>query len=412
MPGSLPDLSFLRSHAALKRIAAITVVGAVAGTLYGLLAPKWYRSVLTVVPAKSQRPGMSGLLGGDLGGFAAGIEPTLGGSVDAARIAAVLQSLAVTDAAIERFDLRTRYREKYLESTRENLWKHCDVKALTKPNLVQLSCEDKDPRFVQQMLTFFAEYGNQVFRRVSVSTASEEVRALEKRVAELRQRADDAAVQMREFQEKHQIVDLDTQAKAVVSALASLQSQRISKQLELDYARTFSSRDEATLQQLESQLSVMEHKLRDLEDPAALPATRTETKSARAKSATGGVFPAALAVPKLRADFEHLYRDRKVAEASLVFALERLETAAANEARDVSTFVVLDAPALPTRKSRPKRLLVLMLSTFLALAAAIGWEWWKSIGVAPTLVAIGLGDTEARRRGAAASGGEATPRSN
>jgi capsule polysaccharide export protein KpsE/RkpR len=248
---------------------------------------------------------------------------------------------------------------------------------------VQLSCEDKDPRFVQEMLAYFAEYGNQVFRRVSVSSASEEVRFLEKRVGELGQQADDTAARMREFQEQHKIVDLDTQARAVVSALAALNSQRITKQLELDYARTFSARDEATMQQLRSQLSVMGERLRDLEEPTPLdaqPAEKqpVETPGRRRSEQGKSMFPPALEVPKLRAEFEKLYRDRKVAEATLIFALERLEGARANEARDVSTFLVLDPPTVPTKKSRPKRLLIFVTLSVLGFGGALVYEAWNA----------------------------------
>jgi capsule polysaccharide export protein KpsE/RkpR len=377
-PPSSIDLSFLRHRDVQKRIALVTLAFAVAGLLYGLLAPKWYRSVLTVVPARQQKPSIAGTLGGDLASLAAGFDAYTGAGADANRVAAVLQSIAVSDAVIGKFDLRKRYGEKYQETTRDELWRHCDVKVLTKPGLVQLSCEDKDPRFVQEMLAYFAELGNQVFRRVSVSSASEEVQFLEKRVGELRQQADETAARMREFQEKHRIVDLDTQAKAVVSSLATLNSQSITKQMELDYARMFSSRDEATRRQLEAQLSVVEEKARDLQEPRAGDGQPLEKQKGRGKAASGDMFPAALAVPQLRAEFEKLYRDRKVAEATLVFALERLEGARANEARDVSTFLVLDPPALPTRRSRPKRLESLFLGALLGFAGSTAFAWWRA----------------------------------
>jgi capsule polysaccharide export protein KpsE/RkpR len=381
------DLSFLRSRPAQKRIAAVTIACAVLGLLYGFLAPKWYRSVLTVVPARSPRGGgLSSLLGGEAAGLAAGFLDGSAGGADAARITAVLQSIAVTDAVIEKFDLRTRYGEKYQETAREALWRHCTVKTLPKPQLVQLSCEDKDPRFVQQMLAYFADYGNQVFRRIGVSSASEEVRFLEKRVAELRQQADDTSKRMRDFQETHKIIDLDTQAKAVVSALAALNNQRISKQLELDYARTFSSREEPSLRQLESQLSVMGDKVRSLEElPAAVPVA-AEKQTRRGTAATNGMFPAALEVPKLRAEFETLYRERKVSEVTLVFALERLEGAKANEARDVSTFVVMDPPALPTRHTRPRRTFVLGVSLILGLVGSLALEVFRQPGFIAALM--------------------------
>jgi capsule polysaccharide export protein KpsE/RkpR len=374
MPASI-DLSFLRSRAALKRIAVITVASAALGALYCLVAPKWYRSVLTVVPAKQQKGGgLSSLLGGELSGLAGLDVGGAAGGADAPRIAAVLESIAVTDAVIAKFDLRTRYDESYQEAAREELWRHCSLKTLPKPGLVKLTCEDKDPRFVQELLAYFAEHGNQVFRRVSVSSASEEVRFLEKRVGELRQQAADTSARMREYQEKYQIVDLDTQAKAVVSALAAINGQRITKQLELGYARAFASNDEATTQQLQSQLGILDEKLNDLggAPPPPIPAAEAGSRRRGASS----VFPAAMAVPKLRAEFETLYRDRKVAEATLIIALERLESARATEARDVSTFLVLDPPTLPTRHSRPRRLVLVLALATLGLGAGVAWEWW------------------------------------
>jgi len=377
MPSS-PDLSFLRRPASLKRIAAIAMGCALVGALYAFLAPKWYRSTLAVVPARAQRQAFGGLVASELGGLAAGLDTSLAGSADATRIAAVLQSISVTDAVVEKFDLRARYGEKHQEHARDELWRHCDVKTMLKPNLVQISCEDRDAAFVQSMLTYFAEVGNRVFRRIGVSSATEEVLFLEKRVAELRQQAEETAARMREFQEKHHIVDLDTQAKAVVSALAGLNTQSIAKEVELEYARTFSSRDEATTRQLRSQIAVLAEKLRDLQEPQEDAGLLPEKRSRPHRDASRGMFPSALSVPKLRAEFEALHRERKVAEATLVFALERLEAARASEARDVSTFQVLDAPTLPTRHSRPRRFTALLGATALGLILGVALEWRRA----------------------------------
>jgi tyrosine-protein kinase Etk/Wzc len=372
------DVSFLKSRKVQARIAAGTLALAVGGLLYGLLAPKWYRSAIAVVPAASQKSsGIASLLGGELGGLASGFGLSAAGSADVARIAAVLQSAAVSDAVIQKFDLRSRYGAKYQENAREVLWAHCDIRTLTKPGLVQLSCEDKDPKFAQEMLTFFADFGNQAFRRVSTGSASEEVRFLERRIAELRRDADEASGRIREFQEKYQIVDLENQAKAVVSSVATLNSQRIAKQMELDYAKGFSSADEAGMRQLESQLLVVNEQLRDLEGPH-VGSRSNGARTVGVRETGAGMFPSALAVPKLRAEYEKLYRDRKVAEATLLFGLDRLEGAKAAEARDVSTFVVLDPATLPTRKARPAIRETALAGAVLGLLLSLAMEWWKS----------------------------------
>jgi tyrosine-protein kinase Etk/Wzc len=370
------DLSFLRNSAALKRIGAATVACAAIAGLYGLLAPKWYASAVSVVPTKQQKASsLSSVLAGDIP--IGGLDAT--GSADATRIAAVLESTSVTDAVIAKFDLVARYGEKYQENAREELWRHCAVKTISKASLVRLTCEDKDPAFVQRMLGYFAEYGNEVFRRIGVSSASEEVKFLAQRVADLRQQAGDAAARLREFQEENQIIDLDTQAKAVVSSLATLNSERISKQLELGYAREFSSNDEATTQQLESQLGVLENKFRDLGGGSTRAASPRQAPKSRGPDVAGGMFPAALDVPKLRSELEILLRDRKVSEAVLVIAMERLESARANEARNVSTFVLLDPPAQPTRHYRPRTGKLTMIAALLALVSAVAFEWWRSM---------------------------------
>jgi capsule polysaccharide export protein KpsE/RkpR len=372
------DLSFLRSRASQRRMASVWAGFVVLGLAYALLAPKWYVSSLSVVPARpSKASGLSSMLGGELGGLAAGLDSGSGSTADPQRIAAVLQSNAVADAVIEKFSLKTRYSADYIEDARDVLGGHCVVKTLPKPSVIQVTCEDKEPTFAKEMLTFLVQRGNEVFRGVSVSSASEEVRFLEARVAQLRNQADSTSDRMREFQETHGIVDLDTQARSVVSALAGLQGQRINKQLELEYAQTFSSGDESSIRALEMQLALVTAKVRSLEDVSAAP-----NKAADKKSARPGVFPKALEVPQLRAEFEKLYRDRRVAEASLIVSLERLENARANEARDVSTFVVMDPATLPTKKDRPRRTLILALSAMLGLLCSVTLEWFLTGGSA------------------------------
>jgi capsule polysaccharide export protein KpsE/RkpR len=386
------DLSFLRSRTSRRRMAAVWAGFVVLGLAYALLAPKWYVTSLAVVPARPSKAGsISSILGGELGGLAAGLDSGSGSTADPQRIAVVLQSNVVADAVIEKFSLKARYGVDYVEDARDTLWRHCAVKPMPKPSVVQVTCEDRDPAFARELLTYLVHRGNEVFRSVSVSSASEEARFLEARVAQLRAQADSSSDNMRAFQETHGIIDLDTQARSVVSALAGLQGQRINKQLELEYAQTFSSGDESSIRALEMQLALVTAKVRSLEDVTAAP-----TRSAGQKADRPGVFPKALEVPQLRAEFEKLYRDRRVAEASLVVTLERLENARANEARDVSTFLVMDPASLPTKRDRPKRTLIVVLSAMAGLLFSLMLEWFLTVGAAEL-------------RGAAARIGARTP---
>src|SRR6266850_1958326 len=110
-----------------KRVAATTGTGILVALVYALLAPNWYRSTLTVMAAMPTKgPGsglaqMAGALGADL-------PIDLGNNADVERIAAVFESTSVTDAVIDKFDLRNRYNEKYVEHARIDLWRHCSTR--------------------------------------------------------------------------------------------------------------------------------------------------------------------------------------------------------------------------------------------------------------------------------------------
>jgi len=354
-----------------KRFVACGGAGLFFALVYVLVAPNWYSSTLTVVPATPSRgPGLGAQLAGSLG---AELPIDLGNNADVERIAAVLESTSVTDAVIEKFNLRDRYRDRFIEHARKDLWSHCSTRIDRRAKLVALTCEDKDPKFVKSMLEFFGEYGNQVFRRVSTTSASEEVRFLDHRVADMRNEADVSARRLRDFEERYKIVDLESQSKAVVSAMASLRSQEISKELQLSYLNSFSARDESTAVQLRQQLSVMNAKFKALEQPSAGDSSvNARTAIVNGKDTTD-LFPPALTVPNLRFELEQLLRDRKIRESGLLLLMQRLEMAKVNEARDTSAFQILDAPPLPTYRSRPKRTTVVVIG--LAAGLLLGAIW-------------------------------------
>jgi tyrosine-protein kinase Etk/Wzc len=342
-------------------IVVLSVLGATAGLAYGMLAPKWYMATLTVVQSQRTESGAAG--------FAAklpfGLDTV---SADVQRIQAVLRSNSVADEVIDRFNLRDRYEVEYREQARETLWRHCSTSVDKKAGVVSLSCEDTEPKVSMAIAAYFGDVGNRVLGRVTASSAREERKFLETQVSKARDEVDESSRQLREFQEKYKVIDLPEQSKAVISAMASIQGEMISKQLELSYLSRFSSRTEAGVVQLKQQLDIMQSKLDELETQ-----TRVNTRSA-APAAHGDkqaeFFPEAMNVPGLRFELEQLLRRQKIADTVFFMLTQRFEMAKVDEARDTSTFQILDHPTLPTYKTRPKRMRVLVLSLFAGFALA------------------------------------------
>ena len=145
----------------------------------------------------------------------------------------------------------------------------------------------------------------------------------------------------------------------------------------------------------------MESKLKQLEDsrhgdpptpapaPGQLPPTSIRTS-----------FQDAMNVPELRYELEQLLREQKIQETVFMLMTQRYEMAKIDEARDTSSFQILDYPTMPTYPSRPRRRQIVELGFAGSLALAATWIsvpiWWRGrIAVSRLRLEPGL-DTTAR----------------
>jgi tyrosine-protein kinase Etk/Wzc len=349
-------------------------LGAALATAYALVATEWYSATLTVVPSQRSQDIAAMSLAAKLPGLESF-------STDVQRIQAVLASTSVADEVIARFELRERYGAAHLEQARAALQTHCVIGVDRKSSVVVLTCEDVDPQHAMDMARAFGEVGNKVFGRVSVSSAREERVFLEGQVAKARRDVDDSSRKLREFQEQHKIIDLPEQSKAVIGAMAQIKGELVSKQIELSYLSGFSGRGESNVQQLQQQIAVMEAKLQQLEAARGGPPAGSGSGSGSGSAVTSSFFPNAMNVPQLRFELEQLMRVQKLQETVFGLMTQRFEMARVDEARDTSSFQILDSPTLPTFRSRPRRRQIFMAGVVAGLALGAAWIliplWWR-----------------------------------
>jgi tyrosine-protein kinase Etk/Wzc len=339
-----------------------------ASIAYALLSPSWYEGRLTVVPSRPQESGMMALA--DKLPAISALDTS--GSNQVQRISAVLTSYSVTDEVITRFNLMERYGTEHIEHARKELWQHCSTSVEKKSGVVTLICEDRDPKMAMEITRYFGEVGNRVFGRVSASSAREERKFLEDQVLKAREDVDQASKRLREFQENHKVIDLPEQSKAVISAMASIKGDMLTKQLQLSYLTSFSSPVEANVAQLQQQIAIMEAKLRQLEEsPDKVPPKQPRNDAHG--SANADFFPDALKVPELRYELEQLMREQKIRETVFALLTQRYEIAKVDEARDTSTFQILDNATMPTFRSRPKRRKIVMMGAVAGVGIALLW---------------------------------------
>ena len=351
------------------------LLGAGCGVTYALLATRWYVARITVIPSQhspeSVGPSIAAAI--PLG------RETL--AIDVQRIKAVFTSTSVEDAVIAKFELDARYGTKDRERTRDVLGQRCTVSIEQEAGLVALTCEDISPELAAGMAEFFGEEGNRVFGRISVSSAREERKFLEAQVEKTRRDVDEASRKLREFQRANKIIDLLEQSKAVISAMAAIKGEMLSKQLELSYVAGFSADSESNVVQLRHQIGGLAAKLRQLEIAAPRGKGTSPAATATAAPVPSDFFPLAMTVPDLRFQLDELVREQKIQETLFFVMTQRYETAKVDEARDTSTFQILDHPTVPTGPAWPSRTKSVALAGLGGLAVAFAWVvvpvWWR-----------------------------------
>lgn len=358
-----------------RRIAVCGVLGFAVAAAYAFASEEWYEARLSVVGTQPSRESAAMALAARL----PGLDMT---ATDGKRIAAVLDSQSVADAVIEKFKLMERYRTGWIEDTRSVLTKHCTTSNDKLSGVVSLVCEDTDPETARAMAEYFGEVGNRVFARISRTSASEESAFLSEQVEAARKNVDEAARALLEFQEQHKVIDLTEQTKAVISAMASIKGELLSKQLELAYIRRFAGAGESKVIQLDEQLRVLESKLAQLEAAQrAAPSASAGPGSGAGSGSSGDFFPGAMTVPGLRFELERLLRDQKIKETVFAVMTQRYEISRVDAARDTANFQILDHPTKPTLKSRPMRRKIAMAGGLVGGLLGIAWVvipmWWR-----------------------------------
>jgi uncharacterized protein involved in exopolysaccharide biosynthesis len=342
-----------------RTIGLFALLGLAIAGIYAALATRWYAATITVIPAQR-----SPQEGGAAVGMAFGPDALV---TDVQRIKWVLMSSDVRDAVIDRLALGAYYGTKDREHTRDVLAHRCTSSASKEAGLVTLTCEDTSPELTVKLAECFGKEGNGVFGSISVSSAREERKFLEAQVEKIRKDLDEASHKLREFQRTYKVIDLPEQSKAVISAMAAIEGEIVSKQLALSYVAGFSADSESNVVQLNHQIRALTARLRQL-----------ETTGATRKS---DFFPAAMSVPDLRFQLDELVRAQKLQETLFFAVTQRYETATVDEARDTSTFQILDHPTVPLHASRPVPMKLAELGGIAGLAFAVAWIlipiWWR-----------------------------------
>ena len=365
-----------------RRIGKKLAIFLVVLTIVLFLVPNSYESTTTLMPPDSgENLPMSlgplvgqGTGGGGGGSLLGGLAGSLLGMKNQGDIfIGVLQSDAIENRLIDRFDLRRVYWTRYYDSARKELESRTTVTSDRKSGIITITVSDHQAARAQQLAQAYVEELDHLMAKVSTSAARRERIFLEDRLTQVKHDLDEASRQLGEFSSKNTTMNIEEQAKAMVETQGTLTGQLIAAQSELAGLQQIYSDNNVHVKSLKAQIAGLNDQIAKF---GGTPGSSTER-------IPGIQAPTLRALPLVGAIYTDYYRKAKIQEAVFEFLTQEYELAKVQEAKEIPPVRVLDPANLPERKSWPPRGRILMIAAVLGSLFAVGWVWaeyrWERI---------------------------------
>jgi tyrosine-protein kinase Etk/Wzc len=334
-------------------ILKITFAFGLIALLISLVLPKKYTALTTVLPPQQNSSISSALASqiGSLGSLGALAGSSMGLKNPNDMYVAMFKSRTVEDAMINRFGLMKRYKQKYMSTARKALESNMTVEAGTKDGLIHISVEDKDPKLAAQMANGYVEEYRRLSQTLAISEASQRRLFFEQQLQQTKDKLVDAEEALKETQQKTGMIQLDSQARALIESAATLRAQIAAKEVQLQAMRTYATNENSGVVEAQQELDGLRAQL---------------AKLGGSTDDTGG---AGLIIPKgqvTQSGVEYVRKVRDVKYYETIFGIlaRQFEMAKLDEAKEGALIQVVDPAVVPDYKSFPKRGLITIIAAF------------------------------------------------
>jgi uncharacterized protein involved in exopolysaccharide biosynthesis len=338
-----------------KPILLFTAGVAIVATIIVLFLPKTYTAISTILPPQQKQSALNSMLGqiGAIAGLSGG---DLGLRNPDDVFVAMLTSRTIEDNLINRFDLRKAYRVKRYQDAQKKLKQNSEVVA-TKEGLISISVTDHDPQRAAEIANAYVQELYNVNQNLAITEASQRRLFYEQQIKAEQQELSSAELALTQVQEKSGLLQPEAQGRTIIASIADLRAQVASHEVQLRTMRSYATENNPELKRAETELGGMRSQLAKLEHSSAA-------------AGNGNIAITARQMPE--AELEYLRRSREVKyhEALYDFLGKQLEAARIDEGQNAILIQVVDPAVAPERKSGPKRLLIVLVSTTAAFLAA------------------------------------------
>jgi uncharacterized protein involved in exopolysaccharide biosynthesis len=327
--------------------------------------PKVYKANTKVLPPQQSQSTASAMLS-QLGGLAGGAGAALGLKNPNDLYVSMLKSRLLTDKLIKRFDLQSRYEEKFTETTRKVLEANSAISS-GKDNIISIEVEDKDPKIAAEIANAYVEELITLTSTFALTEASQRRVFYEKQLLQAKDKMIAAETALSSGIESKGMLSVDAQSKAVLETVAKLRAAISAKEIQLKAMQAFVTPNNQEYKRVSQELLGMQQELSKLENGTS---AVVDAGAAKVKEASGS-------------SSVQLLRDAKYYQMLYELLSKQYEVARLDEAKDIPLIQVLDKAVEPELKDKPKRSIITLAFAFLGLILALVLAFLKEAASKP-----------------------------
>lgn len=348
-----------------NRIAAVTFAAAVLSVAVSFALPPSYQATTRLL-SPQQAQSSAGALLSQLGGMAGAAASGVGIKNPSDLYVGMLQSRTVADRIISEFDLRKVYDTESLETARKRL--EADTRITGgKEGMITIEVEAADKKLVAPLANAYVRQLFNLMKTLAVTDASQRRLFYERQLASAKDNLAKAETVLKSTMDTQGMISVDAESRAILETLARLKAQVSAKEIQLTSMRAFLTPVNTEYRRVEEELNGLRAELAKLENGRGTQSEGVD-KAGGLRNVT-------------------LLRELKYQQTLYDVLAKQYEIARIDEAKDPPLIQVLDAAVEPERKAKPRRAMIVAMSTGLALLAAVFWaivaEWRRKVALTP-----------------------------
>ncbi len=260
----------------------------------------------------------------------------------------ILTSRRCIEPLIDKFDIMNKDEYRFKEDAVKNFVKtNMEIKQDKLSGVLTVGVYDKDPVVAKEMVEFLLSQLDRINIELNVQSAKNNREFIEKRYNQAREDLTKSEDTLKSFQIVYGIAP-DLQVKAAATSEFSMEAELKAEEVKLDVLKKILSPDQIEVKTQEAKISSIKNRISEIQNSTDLSEYLRLGNS-----------------PQIVMSYLRLQREVEIQSKIVSFLLPIFEQAKIEEKRETPTIMVLDKPYVAERKSKPKRLTMVVIFTFI-----------------------------------------------